>query len=196
MGPVLDEPPRRPVASPLEHRAVIGAETREEREVVAARQDVDAVDLHDADAVDDALDVAHRGGEGRRTRVEKALGCDRDAASLRRGQLTDRAGGHAAVHSPGSMSRCRTAYIAASMRECICSLSKMFRMWLRTVFSEMNRSPAISRLSLPRATSRRMPSSRSVRRGSSSSGSGREPPPRAGSSSRTPGAASRPSSAR
>jgi hypothetical protein len=105
MGPVLHEPPRRPVASPVEDRAVVRTEAREEGEVVAARQHVDAVDLHDAHPVDDALDVTHGGSEGLRARVEQALGCDRDATCLGKGEPTDRAGGHGAVHSPGSMSR-------------------------------------------------------------------------------------------
>ena len=85
MGPVLDEPPRRPVASPVEDRAVVRTEAGEEREVVAARQHVDAVDLDDADPVDDALDVTHGGREGLRARVEEALGGDRDPAGLRAG---------------------------------------------------------------------------------------------------------------
>src|SRR6476659_7710385 len=160
--PVLDEATGRPVTGPVEQRGVVGPEPGEEREVLAAGEHVDAVDLDDTDPVDDALDVAHRRGEGCGAWVEEALGGDGDASGLASRQA---AGGGA--HSPGSMSRWRTAYIAASMRECIWSLSRMLRMWLRTVFSEMKSSVAISRLSRPRATSRRMPSSRSVSRGSS-----------------------------
>ena len=37
----------------------------------------------------------------------------------------------------GSIRFCRTAYIAASMRVCSCSFSRMLRTWFFTVFSVM-----------------------------------------------------------
>ena len=69
--PVLDQPAGRPVTGPVDEGAVVRAEPGPERQVVAARDDVDAVDLDDADRVDHALDVARRGGpraSGRRCR--------------------------------------------------------------------------------------------------------------------------------
>ena len=61
-----------------------------------------------------------------------------------------------------SMSFSRTAIMTASIREWICSFSRMLRTWFFTVFSEMNSSLAMSRLFMPRATSLRTSISRSV----------------------------------
>jgi uncharacterized protein len=61
-----------------------------------------------------------------------------------------------------SISFCRTAIITASIREWICSFSRMFLTWFFTVFSEMNSSLAMSRLFMPRATSLSTSISRSV----------------------------------
>jgi hypothetical protein len=46
-------------------------------------------------------------------------------------------GGAAASGQVISIIFSRTAYTTASMRECRCSFSRMFRMWFLTVFSEM-----------------------------------------------------------
>lgn len=58
---------RRGVAHPIQRLAVIGAEAAEERQVMTARHDVDAVDLDDAEPVNDAAQVpgANRAGCGR-----------------------------------------------------------------------------------------------------------------------------------
>ena len=63
-------------------RTVVGAEPGEERQVLAAHDDVDAVDLHDADRVDDPLQVAGAGQQGARPR--EALGRERDAPGAAR----------------------------------------------------------------------------------------------------------------
>ena len=55
--------------------------------------------------------------------------------------------------------------MTASMRECSCNLSRMFRTWFFTVFSLMNSCLATSRLFRPFATRRSTSSSRSVSRG-------------------------------
>src|SRR6266536_2016158 len=52
-----------------------------------------------------------------------------------------------------SISFSRTATITASIREWICSFSRMFLTWFFTVFSEMNSALAMSRLLAPLATS-------------------------------------------
>ena len=80
-------------AGAVDEVAVVGAEPREEGEVVAARDDVDAVDLDDLHAVDDALYVAHGRGPRLGSRVGEALSGQRDATCLRERQ---RPAGHVA----------------------------------------------------------------------------------------------------
>ena len=75
--PVLDHPPRRDVAGAVEQTTVIRAESGEEGQVLAAHDDVDAVDLHDRHRVDDALQVARAGQQG--ARAGETLGRQRDA---------------------------------------------------------------------------------------------------------------------
>jgi len=82
VGPVLDQAARADVTGAVHQRGVVGAEAGEEREVVAAREDVDAVDLDDADAVDDPLDLAHGGLARRRPGIGKTLGNDGDSPGL------------------------------------------------------------------------------------------------------------------
>jgi len=122
VGPVLDEAAGRPVAGAVEQGGVVGAEPGEEGEVLAAGDDVDAVDLDDADAVDDPLDVPHPGTPRSGHRVGETLCGERDSARLGLRQPTSR-------HQPwrGSMRFCWTAYIAASIRVCSWSFSRMLR---------------------------------------------------------------------
>jgi len=70
------------VTGTVEQRRVIGAQAGEERQVLAARDDVDAVDLDDADPVDDPMDLPHGGLAGRWSWVGKPLGHDGDASGL------------------------------------------------------------------------------------------------------------------
>jgi hypothetical protein len=88
--PVFDETTRRGVAHPIQRLAVIGAEAAEERQVMTARHDVDAVDLDDAEPVNDAAQVpgANRAGCG--TRRGQPLSGQRDPPGLRSSQLTHR----------------------------------------------------------------------------------------------------------
>jgi len=81
--PVLDQPAGRAITGSVDQRAVVGAEARVEGEVVAARDDVDAVDLHDAHGVDDPLHLA--GGRAPRLwpRDAEALGGKRDPTGRR-----------------------------------------------------------------------------------------------------------------
>ena len=90
--PVLDEAARTDVAGPVEQGRVVGTEAGEEREVLAAGEDVDAVDLDDADAVDHPLDVAHGRLARRRPGVGEPLRHDGDAPGLGLGQPGDVAG--------------------------------------------------------------------------------------------------------
>ena len=82
-----------PAAGAVDEVAVVGAQPREEGEVVAARDDVDAVDLDHLHAVDDALNVAHGRGPRLGFRVGESLSGHGDATCLRERQ---RPAGHVA----------------------------------------------------------------------------------------------------
>jgi hypothetical protein len=117
---------------------------------VGALQHVDRVDLEEAQPVDDPADVTSRDLSGKpRAWPGEALRGQSDPTGLQDSQpsrLWDRS------HGMSSTSLLRTAYMAASIRDFICSFSRMLRMWFLTVFSLMNSSSAISRLLSPRAT--------------------------------------------
>lgn len=99
MGPRFDDTAATPGARPgsvpgtVEQRHVICAESGEERQVLAADQHVDAVDLDDADPVQNPLDVAHRDRPGPGTGIREALGPECDPSGLGCCQLWQ---GHAA----------------------------------------------------------------------------------------------------
>lgn len=80
--PVLDQPPRRTVTGLVEQPPVVGAQPGEERQVVAADEHVDAVDLHDGHPVDDPLQVARRHGAHGRPRLGENLCGQGDPACL------------------------------------------------------------------------------------------------------------------
>ena len=92
MRPVLDEAARAHITGTVQEGSVIGTEAGEDREVLAAGEDVDAVDLDDADAVDHPLDVAHGRLARRRPGVGEPLRHDGDAPGLGLGQPGDVAG--------------------------------------------------------------------------------------------------------
>ena len=68
-----------PPGEAIEKVAVVVAQPREQRQVMGARQDVDRIDLQQAQPIDRALDVAGVGG-ARGTRRAEALRGERDAA--------------------------------------------------------------------------------------------------------------------
>ena len=82
VGPVLDEAAWADVPSTVHQRRVVRTQPGEEREVMATREDVDAVDLDDADAVDNPMDMAHGYLARRRPRIAKPLGNDGDPPGL------------------------------------------------------------------------------------------------------------------
>jgi hypothetical protein len=82
VSPVFEQLAAPAIGGAIEQPGVVRAEPREERQVVRADEDVDRIDLHDADAREDAAQVTHRDG-ARRPRVRKALRRQRDAARLR-----------------------------------------------------------------------------------------------------------------
>ena len=77
--PVLDDPPRGVVAGPSS-RVVVRPEPGEERQVVAADDDVDAVDLDDTDGIDHPLQVARPRHDRPGTREPCAASATRRAA--------------------------------------------------------------------------------------------------------------------
>src|SRR5690606_6801754 len=136
--PVLEQQPRRPAGGAMQQFGVVRAEPRVQRQVVGALQHVDRIDLEETQATRDGGHVLTTDVRGPGTR--EPLRGKRDAPGLQRRE--------ASAHNTSSMSLLRTAYMAASMRDFICSFSKMLRMWFLTVFSLMNNSPAMSRLLL------------------------------------------------
>jgi hypothetical protein len=68
----------------VDEGAVVRAQAREGREVMGAGEDVDAVDLVEAEALDGAAEVG--GGDLRRPRRAEALGGEGDAAGLGEGE--------------------------------------------------------------------------------------------------------------
>ena len=78
VGPVLHDPAGCHVAGPVDESTVVGPEPGEERQVLAAHDHVDAVDLHHTDGVDDPLHVA--GARRGRPRPRETLCRERDAA--------------------------------------------------------------------------------------------------------------------
>jgi hypothetical protein len=59
--PVLNQPPRSLAGRPVQQAAVIAPEPAEDRQIVAARQRVDRIDLQETDGVDDLLDLPQGG---------------------------------------------------------------------------------------------------------------------------------------
>src|SRR5450631_111609 len=99
VGPVLDQATRGDVPGPVDQRRVIGAETGEEREVLAPGHHVDTVDLDDADTVDDPLNLTHGGRSRRWPGVGKTLGGAGYAPGLGRSQPGGREGHHSTLRA-------------------------------------------------------------------------------------------------
>ena len=78
VAPVLEQPPRRVVGGFVERLAVVGAEAREARQVVRAREHVDRVDLDERDAVEQPPDGPAVGP----ARLREALRGEGDAPRL------------------------------------------------------------------------------------------------------------------
>ena len=89
VGPIFEQPPLLP-HSPRGHvdqRAVIGPKPGEGWQVMSADQDIDAVDLMKAEAIEGPL--PSRGRNLFRTRPSKTLRCESDPPSLGKGKLFD-----------------------------------------------------------------------------------------------------------
>ena len=88
MAPVLEHlagPPQPPVQG----RAVVGTEPGEKGHVMGAAEDIDRVELDEADSIDDAPEMTHV-DPACGPRVVKALGAQRDTAGLFDGELPHR----------------------------------------------------------------------------------------------------------
>ncbi len=99
VAPVLEQPSRGVVGEPVERLDRVGAEAREGGQVVRALEDVDRVDLHDAEALDQRAQLAGagrrvgpRGGESGRAESDAAGlgGAEALAATGERGSRTHR----------------------------------------------------------------------------------------------------------
>ena len=95
--PILDETTWRAVPKRVQVAVRIRAEAAEEGEVVAAREDVDAVDLHDLQARGGRRQVACRDALG--ACLREPLGGQRDAACLRGAEASRTAVRHVADSS-------------------------------------------------------------------------------------------------
>src|SRR5487761_1607730 len=111
-----------------------------------------------------------RRGRARRARGAAAFGASVGLTRRARGAVAPgeyagwprHAGWPGGTGQPMSISLSRRAIITASIREWICSFSRMLRTWFITAFTEMNSSLAMSRLFMPLATSLSTSISRSV----------------------------------
>src|SRR5450759_2082553 len=128
VGPVLDETARTDVTGPVEQGRVVGTEAGEEREVLAAGEDVDAVDLDDADAVDHPLDVTHGRLARRWPGVGEPLRNNGDAPGLGLGQPGDVAG-HVSTLLPARSRGRRTRTAADSRTPVLVLAAVVARRW-------------------------------------------------------------------